>query len=259
MIFYIFTRRVSRDGRIVTKHLTYARLDSLLIGLVLITYSEPAIAFPLFTMSYEFSSQTVSNRTLDNTPPSFRRPPIADGIVDRYLLHPLGDVEGLLLRDGSQVHVTARAAHELVSTIQPGDHVQVHGRRPSQLPIVQPDVIVNVTDGRSLTVPLRLDRPIPPAEERKTLNEMKASGTIQVLLYDHLKGTVNGIVLSDGTQVRLPPDVGERFHLSLQYDLDVEVQGYGTQTQYGRSLRATAIGRKGKPLTYLDASIQQLP
>jgi hypothetical protein len=186
------------------------------------------------------------------------KPPVADGIVDRYLLTPRGDVNGLLLRDGSQMHVTLRAGQDLTKSIQPGDHVRVHGRRASDSPLVKPDVIINVTDGRSFTVPYRLDLPMPPREERPAVNEMNAAGTIQVLLYDHLKGVVNGGLLSDGTQFRLPPDVGEHFHASLQREMNVEVRGYGIATPYGTALEAFAIGRKGHPLTHLDASIQQL-
>jgi hypothetical protein len=185
-------------------------------------------------------------------------PPVADGIVDRYLLTPRGDVNGLLLRDGSQMHVTLRAAEDLTKNIQPGDRVLVHGRRVSGSPLVRPDVIINVTDGRSFTVPYRLDLEMPPREERPAVNEMMAIGTIEVLLYDPLKGIVNGALLSDGTQFRLPPDVGKHFHASLRRDMDVEVRGYGTATAYGSALEATAIGRKGQPLTHLDASIQQL-
>ncbi|HJT22305.1 MAG TPA: hypothetical protein VJ746_17670 [Nitrospira sp.] len=195
---------------------------------------------------------------LDDRPPSLNQPPVAEGIVDRYLLHPRGDVNGLLLRDGSQMHVTSRAANQLTKMIRPGDHVRVHGRRASDSSLVKADVITNMTKGVSFTVPYRLDLPIPPAEDQPILNEMRAGGTIQVLLYDHLKGVVNGAVLSDGTQIRLPPDVGDRFHASLQRDMDVRVEGYGTETDYGRALEATAIGRKDGPLTYLDASIQQL-
>ena len=93
-------------------------------------------------------------------PPSLKRPPVADGIVDRYLLQPRGDVSGLLLRDGAQMHITNRAAQELINAVQPGDHVRVHGRRASDSPLVKPDVIINVTDGTSFTVPYRLDLPI---------------------------------------------------------------------------------------------------
>lgn len=186
------------------------------------------------------------------------KPPVADGIVDRYLLNPRGDVYGLLLRDGSQMHITLRAGQDLIKSIQPGDHVRVHGRRASDSLVVKPDVIINVTDGTSFTVPYRLDLPMPPREERPAVTEMNATGTIRELLYDPLKDVVNGALLSDGTQVRLPPDIGEHFHASLHKDMDVEVRGYGTSTPYGSALEATAIGRKGQPLTHLDASTQHL-
>ncbi|HKR80168.1 MAG TPA: hypothetical protein VJR69_10745, partial [Nitrospira sp.] len=148
------------------------------------------------------SEQGLSVPVLD--PPSMDKPPVADGIVDRYLLNARGDVNGLLLQDGSQMHITLRAAQDLTKTIQPGDHVRVHGRRVSDLPLIKPDVIINVTDGKSFTVPYRLDLPMPPREERPTVNEMKAAGSIEVLLYDPLKEVVNGALLSDGTQFRLP-------------------------------------------------------
>jgi hypothetical protein len=192
-------------------------------------------------------------------PASMEKSPVAEGVVDRYLLNPRGDVTGLLLRNGSQMHVTLRAATDLTMAIQPGDRVRVHGRRVGDSPLVKPDVILNVTDGTSFTVPYRLDLAMPPREERPAVNEMRAAGTIQVLLYDHLKEIVNGALLSDGTQVRLPPDVGEHFHTSLQPHMDLEVRGYGATTQYGRAIEAVAIGRRGQPLTHLDASIQQLP
>lgn len=186
---------------------------------------------PLSPAQDRASDHSPSVPVLD--PPSMDKPPVADGIVDRYLLNPRGEVNGLLLRDGSQMHVTLRAAQDLTKAVQPGDHIRVHGRRVSDSPLVKPDVIINVTDGRSFTVPYRLDLPMPPREERRTVTEMHAAGTIQVLLYDHLKDVVNGALLSDGTQVRLPPDVGDHFHSSLQQNMDVEVRGYGTTTPYG--------------------------
>src|SRR6478735_10609484 len=125
-------------------------------------------------------------------PPSMDKPPVADGIVDRYLLNPRGEINGLLLRDGSQMHVTLRAAQDLTKAIQPGDHVRVHGRRTSGSPLVKPDVIINVTNGKAFTVPYRLDLPMPAREERPTLTELNAAGTIGVLLYDPLKEVVHG-------------------------------------------------------------------
>lgn len=237
----------------------HARFQILFIACVLLLCVQITIPFPAGSMVQDGGSHhRMSIRVLDERPPSLKEPPVADGIVDRYLMLPHGAVNGLLLDDGSQLHVTYRAAHELIQAVQPGDHVRVHGRRVFDLPLVKPDVIVNVTDGISFTVPSRLDHPVPPIQERPTVNEMNAAGTVQVLLYDHFKTVVDGVVLSDGTQVHLPPDVGERFRTTLQQNMDLEVEGYGTETPHGRVLEATAIGQKGRPLTHLDASTEEL-
>ena len=63
---------------------------------------------PLSPAQDRASDHSPSVPVLD--PPSMDKPPVADGIVDRYLLNPRGEVNGLLLRDGSQMHVTLRAA-----------------------------------------------------------------------------------------------------------------------------------------------------
>ena len=232
----------------------FERFQWLIFGGLFFLCGEQDAAYS--SASRDHDGLPVTIKVLD--PPSMEKPPVADGIVDRYLLNPRGDVNGLLLRDGSQMHVTLRAAEDLTKTIQPGDHVRVHGRRVADLPLVRADVIINVSDGKSFTVPYRLDLPMPPREERPRVNEMKAAGIIEVLLYDPSKGVVNGALLSDGTQVRLPPDVGEQFRASLQANMDVEVRGYGTATPFGSALEAIAIGRRGQPMTHLDASIQEL-
>ena len=255
--FKIERRAINNHPGATGDDMASARLQAAFLAWIMSVCTGKALAHPLLSLEDpQAAGDRVSVLILD--PPSMERPPVADGVVDRYLLNPRGDVNGLLLQDGSQMHVTLRAAEDLTKSIQPGDHVRVHGRRASDSPLVKPDVIINVTDGRSFTVPYRLDLPIPPSEDRPTVNEMKAAGTIQVLLYDHLKGVVNGAILSDGTQVRLPPDVGEHFHASLLPNMDVEVRGYGTKTSYGSVLEAIAIGRRGQPLTNLDASTQQL-
>jgi hypothetical protein len=230
------------------------RFECLLVGGLFFLCTGQAVAYSPTSLDHD--GLPISVKVVD--PPSMEKPPVADGIVERYLLNPRGDVNGLLLRDGSQMYVTLRAGEDLTKTIQPGDRVRAHGRRVAGSPLVRPDVIINVSDGKSFTVPYRLDLPMPPREERPTINEMNAAGTIEVLLYDPSKGVVNGALLSDGTQVRLPPDVGEEFRASLEPNMDVEVRGYGTVTPFGSALEAIAIGRRGRPMTHLDASIQGL-
>ncbi len=96
---------------------------------------------------------------------------------------------------------------------------------------MQADVIFNASTGTIFTVPFRLDFPIPEQEHRLSMTEMKAEGTIEVLLFHALKGIVHGMLLSDGTQVRLPPDVSEDLRQSFRLGEHVVAEGNGTANE----------------------------
>ncbi|WP_447984910.1 hypothetical protein [Nitrospira sp. Nam74] len=183
---------------------------------------------------------------------------VADGIVERYLMDPRGDVEGILLTDGTQMHVTSRSVADFTKAIKPGDHIRVEGIRKNGNQVVTPNVISNESTGTRFTVPLRLDLPALPLD-RLAMTALKVEGLIRVLLYSPLSGEVYGMVLSDGTQVRLPPDVSVEFRRSFKVGTQVTVEGYGTENQHGRALEALSMSANGGPLIPLDLTIRHLP
>jgi hypothetical protein len=193
----------------------------------------------------------------DSSPPSFRKRPVAEGVVARYLLDPRGEVEGLLLKDGSQMHITSRASDKLLQAIKPGQHVRVHGHRLDGAPLVQADVILNTSTGTIFTVPFRLDFPIPDQEQRLSMTEMKAEGTIEVLLF-HVKGIVQGMLLSDGTQVRLPPDINDELRGSFRIGEHIMAEGNGTSNEHGRCLEALMMSADGGRMVPLDGTVTRL-
>ncbi len=185
--------------------------------------------------------------------------PVAEGVIERYLLDPRGEVEGLLLADDSYMYVTSRAEKDLLSALRPGDRVRVYGRRTKDQGLIQADVIKNLTKGTSFVVPLRLDLPMPEQERRLSVTEMYANGTIRVLLYHAMRGIVQGMVLSDGTQIRLPPDTSVELRRSLHVGDSVMIRGNGTTNTFGRAIEAGAIGKESGPLVPLDISVRRLP
>lgn len=189
----------------------------------------------------------------------FDHAPAAEGTIERYLLDPRGEVEGLLLVDGAYMYVTSRAAEQLLRALKPGDHVRVYGRRGPDEGLVLPDVIKNLTRRTTFIVPIRLDLPMPEQESRLSVTELYASGTIRILLYHALKHMVQGLILSDETQVRLPPDTNEDLRGSLKVGDPVTVRGNGTINEFGRAIEALAIGRDPGSLHALDASLHRLP
>jgi hypothetical protein len=190
--------------------------------------------------------------------PSLHHESTAEGTVARYLVDPRGEVEGLLLTNGTQMHVTSHIATEFIKVIKPGDGIRAQGTRKSQAALFEPDVIHNMTTGTSFKTPLRLDLPIPDQENRLSMTDMRAKGTIDVLLYDYMNETVRGMLLSDGTQVRLPPDVTEEFRRSLRVGQSLEAEGYGTENEYGRAMEALRLGFQDGKLKPLDTTVKSL-
>ncbi len=185
--------------------------------------------------------------------------PVAEGVIERYVLDPRGEIEGLLLADGSHMYVTSRAEKELLRVLKPGDRVRVYGRRTQDEGLVQADSIKNLTKGTTFVVPLRLDLPMQEQERRLSVTEMYAKGTIRVLLYHALRRIVQGMVLSDETQIRLPLDASPELRRSLHVGDAVTIRGNGTTNKFGRAIEAVAIGRDMKSLVPLDASLRSLP
>ncbi len=183
-------------------------------------------------------------------------PPVAEETVSSYLLNPRGQVTGLLLADGTQVHITLRASADTLSHVKPGDRIRISGLRREELPLILPDHIDNLTTGASYDVPTRNELPFPASS--RGLTEMVVAGTIETLLYDYVTGRVHGMRLSDGSQVWLPADVNDLFRASLELQEQVRVKGHGVTTPHGRALEALAIGHSAQSLTYLDASVQRI-
>jgi hypothetical protein len=170
--------------------------------------------------------------------------PIAQGLVTRYLMNPRGDVDGLLLDDGTQVKFPPHMSAELTATVKPGQTVTVQGFRENRISV---KAFVISTGNASVVEHEPTSPPIPPMIANAQLTQISASGQVQRLLYGP-RGDVNGVLLSDGSIVRFPPEAAYQLSALLQVGQTVSATGYGTQNQYGRALEATALGASGQAL-----------
>lgn len=176
--------------------------------------------------------------------------PLIQGKVTQYLMNPYGEVDGLLLSDGTQVHFPPHMAKDLVGTVKPEDSVSVQGYRNFDGPVVKAYTITNTQTGLSITErePGLLNRPImPPSVRDLSLVERHAQGIVRVLLYGS-RGEVNGVVLEDRSIVRVPPHAAYQVASLLQVGQTISAVGYGTENEYGRVIEATMIGAPGTPI-----------
>lgn len=166
--------------------------------------------------------------------------PVVSGSIQRWLINPNGDADGLLLADGTQVSFPPHLSAVVQQLLKPGDTVQVTGWRAAHAPVVRAATLTAVS-GRSVSdQPPATDAP-PPPREPGALTAMSADGQVAREIYTD-RGDINGVLLDDGSIVRFPPQVGAQLAMRVQPGSRLYARGWGSSSASGTALEATAIG-----------------
>lgn len=137
------------------------------------------------------------------------------GEVARYVVGPLGNVRGFLLKDGTAVMVHGKAGDAMAKEVAVGQSVRVEGWSPTASAGKQiRGAAVYGQHGQVVAPPQRGERPRDPAARGERMNEMKAqiaklpdasaNGTVANVITGH-HGKPVAVVLTDGTSVFLSP------------------------------------------------------
>lgn len=179
--------------------------------------------------------------------------PTIKGKVAEYSLTPRGDVDGLILDDGTQIHLSPHLGTQLVFAVKPGDAVTVHGLKAREIPLVQAMQVTNDASGQSVTDTGPPSGGPSPKHDRKGKKDhgpgpraaagepMQAQGPIKAQLHGP-RGDLNGVLLADGTLVRLPPPEARRLAGQLAVGQTLFVRGNGMENPLGKLIMARAIG-----------------
>ncbi|MBW7974800.1 hypothetical protein [Bradyrhizobium sp. BR 10289] len=169
--------------------------------------------------------------------------PESRGTVKQYTLTPRGDVDGVILTDGTEVKLPPHLSAQTVYAIRPGDQVSVRGLRARAIALVDAASITNVATGKSV-----IDN--GPPDRRGGGDDQTVSGRIALQLHGK-RGEVNGVVLDDGTTLRLPPPEAERMQDQLQQGHTVSARGDMLDTALGKVVDVRAIGTSQDQMTEL--------
>lgn len=179
--------------------------------------------------------------------------PATKGKVAQYSLTPRGDVDGLILNDGTQIHLPPQLGTQLVFAVKPGDTVTVRGLKARELPLVQAMQVTNDASGQSVTDTGPAPGGPGPKHDEKGKKDhgpgpraasgepMQAQGPIKAQLYGP-RGDLNGVLLADGTIVHLPPQEAQRLAGQLAVGQTLFVRGAGIKNSLGKLIMARAIG-----------------
>jgi hypothetical protein len=176
--------------------------------------------------------------------------PAINGTVNRYTLTPRGDVDGLILADGTEVHFPPHLSTQLVYAVKPGDAVTVRGLKALNIPLVAAVSITNGRSGQTVTDNGPGFGPGPKGP-RQAGQPMTVQGRVQMALHGP-RGDVNGVLIEDGTILRLPPPEAERFAPQLAPGQTVTAQGDAITTPMGRVVDVQAIGPSPTQLSFIE-------
>lgn len=179
--------------------------------------------------------------------------PAYRGQVQLFTLTPRGDIDGVILTDGTEVKTPPHLSTEIAFAVKPGDSVTVHGLKAAALPLIAAASITDETDGKTV-VDMGPDRgrgkpPRPPAADGVVT---KLQGKIRMALHGP-RGDVNGALLEDGTMIRLPPPEAARLSTLLQAGQMVALEGASWASPLGRLVEVTALGPSPDRMTPVEA------
>lgn len=205
-------------------------------------YLAPPLMRPLGAALMAAAAAVLIGRTLAQTMATYdpNQLPAMHGTVALYSLTPRGDVDGVILADGTQVHMPPHLGARLVAAVKPGDAVTFHGLHAQALPLVQALSLSN--DATKQTVADAGPAAGAPAGRLPMgFQWQQADGRVREALYGP-RGDLNGALLDDGTQVHLPPDQAAALATYLAPGRTLVARGYGATGPYGRSIDAAQLG-----------------
>ena len=170
------------------------------------------------------------------------------GTVSMYLLNPRGEVDGLLLADGTQVKFPPHMSADLTQLVKPNERVTAQGVR--EVPPVFTAFTITNSSGQSLNEARPMQPPPPPDLQGMNLKPMQVDGKIRIVLYAP-RSEIEGAVLDSGVIVRVAPHASGQFSTLFQAGAAISAKGYGTENEFGRCFEATEIGTGGQTLAPL--------
>jgi hypothetical protein len=175
------------------------------------------------------------------------------GIVQRFMLTPIGELDGVILADGTEIHLPPHLTTQLAGAVRMGDTVTVQGYRSPSVPLVVATSITDTNTGQTVVdtgppPPGFRPPPPPPGMPAPGAQQVSLQGKVQRPLYGPA-GDINGALLEDGSIVRLPPPAAYQFASLLSPGQMLAVQGWGLTTAYGRVVDVQSAGPSPNQLT----------
>jgi hypothetical protein len=172
--------------------------------------------------------------------------PRTKGVVERFLLNPHGELDGLILQDGTEVHFPPHLSMAVGKVLRPGADVIVYGLRPRRAPVVA--AVALEASGHTIID----EGPNDDARTKLPRTQLEASGAIVRVLHGP-RGETRGALLADGTIVRIGKHARPDATKLLAMGEPLAARGEGVATPDGQCIEAHFIGTSTDSLKRTNA------
>jgi hypothetical protein len=177
--------------------------------------------------------------------------PALRGEVQQFTLTGRGDIDGFILKDGTEVKTPPELSTQLAFVVKPGSRVTIHGLHAAAIPLVRAVSVTEDVTHQTITdsdkgAPLNPPPPSPregplgpSAPGQGALSEQ--SGRVRMALHGP-QGEVNGVLLESGAIWRLPPDQADQLDSLLQARQPLVAEGTVLRSTLGTVVEVIEIG-----------------
>jgi hypothetical protein len=170
-----------------------------------------------------------------------------EGVIERFLCNAHGELDGLILIDGTEVHFPPHLSEAVRGTFKPAMSIRIRGLRPRRAPLLAPVALEAVKSGRTI-----IDNgPNGDARRKEPRRTLEASGKVVRTLHGP-KGESRGALLDDGTIVHLGKHAEPSAMKFLAPGCKLAARGEGVDGATGRCLEVRFIGSSSTDLRPLD-------
>jgi len=164
---------------------------------------------------------------------------ISEGVLQRYLTTPYGELNGLRLADGRLVMFGPMMGPSVAQLLPVGARLRIIGQSAPD-GAMRASALINLDSGKSVEEA----PPGPPPPPRQagaaalTLQRCEAAGLVELILHGP-RGEANGVLLDSGAMIYFRPGLVAG---TLQPGQPFAAIGIGTQAPSGLAMEAFAAG-----------------
>lgn len=169
-------------------------------------------------------------------PPGQAALAVLEGRVQRLLITPYGEPNGVCLADGTVVLLPPHLAGRLAGAVAVGDRVRVIGQAASG-GAMRAQALVNLASGGAVDGQGDGPPTVASLSARPPLQQFSVRGVIDAVLYGP-RGEANGVILADGALIYFRPDL---VGAPLAPGQPFAAVGIGTRAATGLAIEAISV------------------